>query len=264
MCCWGVRCCSEGGRSCSSRTRFLASQVCTYHPGKSISPVLVSCGLMGRLNAAMFPAAVVRCKTTDTANSVFSGSVVIVGCKSEDDGNYAAHLLVDAICRYVGIQCSVVNFHVRNLVYRVELPFATTQSGGGGGGLDLERLHRDAIGWPETDRAWDEKKRRERDGISYDKRKFPGLAWRVHYRDLRATFTLFASGRGVLTGVTHESQRRTAIELLLLRLPPYENEPDWIAQLGEGEEEEQKAIDDAEYIETEEVLDSGIVLQLMP
>lgn len=190
--------------------------VVTYNLGRCLPITIICVALGGRQGAIIFPATVLRSSDTATANSVFStGNVVIVGCANENDGLMAAHMLVDLIYQRTGIDCSVLNFNVCNMVYRVELPFAM-QAGADAsdpntpGGLNLDLLYSDAKVMAVTD--WDRTKKKQ--GVSYNPAKFPGLAWRIHYKTLRATLTMFTTGKGVGTGVRMAHQRHLLNEFL--------------------------------------------------
>lgn len=77
----------------------------------------------GQASPDVFPAMVSRSLDTGTVNSVFqTGQTVEVGGASQEDALLAAHLNVYYNWKTTGIDATVTNFAVCNMVCRVELP----------------------------------------------------------------------------------------------------------------------------------------------
>lgn len=186
----------------AARNGDVASQknvVATFSLGRCVPVTPLCVALGGRQSVQVFPAAVMRMLETDSAASVFAtGSVVIVGCKNEDHALYTAHHVASAMQEMTGISAGVYNFHLRNVVFRVELPFAQAKDSTEGG-LNVDLLAHDAVAMACTD--YKSKGKKKKHGVSYKPELFPGVAWRVSYEELRFTLTLFQSGRGVATGL---------------------------------------------------------------
>jgi transcription initiation factor TFIID TATA-box-binding protein len=180
---------------------FCSALLCrpgTCELGRPIPLEVVAVCLKARLGARIFPALVSRCRETGTAISVFStGKVVIVGCKSEDAGLLSAHLLVHVLWEECGLNTSVINFHVRNMVYRIHLPYA----------LNLDLVYADAKDpvCPNIPNIIRDNGKGE-GGASYEPETFPGIALPVDCGG-PVTLALFPSGAGVATGAKVAGQR---------------------------------------------------------
>lgn len=175
--------------------------VCTFDLGKPMALIPLTMCMGGRLNSDVFPALVTRCRNTATSVSIFStGKVVLVGCKTEEIGLLTAHLLVHTLWRKMSLDTSVLNFHVRNIVGKVKLPWA----------LDLDKLYAEANSMPITVKC----DAKGQGGISYEPEAFPGIAWPVEHQGVKITFALFHSGGGVATGLKSREHLHIANQIL--------------------------------------------------
>ncbi len=164
--------------------------VVTFQLGRPLNLPAIAQALLARLDPRHFPALVTRCKQTGSVISAFTtGSVVTVGCQTEQHGKYSAWLFVETLQRVLGLDCSVYNFHVRNLVCRVKLPFF----------VNIELFFRDH--GPEI--------------AKYKPDMFPGMGWKTKVEGENVTFTLFFEGGGVATGLKTKEQIPGVRDMLL-------------------------------------------------
>jgi TATA-box binding protein (TBP) (component of TFIID and TFIIIB) len=163
--------------------------VCTFSLGRPFPIIAAGVVMHARHDNNVFPAMVSRCKETGVVVSVFgSGNGVCVGCVDASHGLYSAVLMSNLLWRTMGIQTSVLNFKVCNIVCKVQMPFRVN--------LNLFYSH------DYTDKEWAPE-------------IFTGLCWRVkRNKSNTITFAIFDTGRGVATGLKKESQVRAANDIL--------------------------------------------------
>ncbi len=170
--------------------------VCTFQLGRPLNLPAIAQAFHARYDPKQFPALVTRAKQTYTAISMFTtGSVVVVGCQTEQHGIFAAWLLVNSLQRDLELDCCVYNFHIRNLVCRVKMPFY----------VNIEMFFRD-----------------NRPPIAnYEPELFPGMGWKTIVDGEEVTLTLFFEGGGVATGLKTQSQIPAVRDMLLSKLANY-------------------------------------------
>jgi TATA-box binding protein (TBP) (component of TFIID and TFIIIB) len=194
--------------------------VATCEAGKSLPLTPCAIALGGRYDDKMFPATVVKCQDTGAVNSIFGfeGSIVTVGAQSEDAALLTHHMLADAIFEVMGIDTTVFNFDMRNIVCSIELPYAipprknkrdpTPETGG----LNIELLLSDACS-----SMFDQVLQSP---PIYVPEKFSGMFLEVKYKGFDMTIAMCATGSGVGTGLAN----RAAVDALrdfINKLPCY-------------------------------------------
>lgn len=195
--------------------------VATCEAGKSLPLTPCAIALGGRYDVKMFPASVVKCQDTGAVNSIFGfeGSIVTVGAQSEDAALLTHHMLADTLFEVMGIDTTVFNFDMRNIVCSIELPYAipprknkrdpTPETGG----LNIELLLSDACS------SMFEKVLQS--PPIYVPEKFSGMFLEVKYKGYDMTIAMCATASGVGTGLAN----RAAVEALrefVNKLPWYE------------------------------------------
>lgn len=194
--------------------------VATCEAGKSLPLTPCAIALGGRYDVKMFPASVVKCQDTGAVNSIFGfeGSIVTVGAQSEDAALLTHHMLADTIFEVMGIDTTVFNFDMRNIVCSIELPYSipprknkrdpTPETGG----LNIELLLSDACSSMFEQVL--------QSPPIYVPEKFSGMFLEVKYKGFDMTIAMCATGSGVGTGLTN----RAAVDALrefINKLPCY-------------------------------------------
>ena len=173
----------------------LRNFVCTAHLTSTLSlraPQLVLIG--SRWDAEKFPSCVSVCKNTGTTNSFFdTGEMLITGAPSVVEGLYATYFAVNKLNRDLNKDYQICDFKVENISYTFSLGYK----------LNLDMMFDDQEVNLEVDCT-----------SVYDTDFFPGLAFRPRGG---CVFMLFASGKGVLTGIKNvEEGTRIYNECLLV------------------------------------------------
>jgi len=176
--------------------------VCVGDLGRTIDRLQVAACLNARFDPLIFPALVSHQLETGAVLSIFStGKVVIVGCRDEDKGLIAMHLLVRTLWRVMRLRTRVCNFTVCNIVGRIRLPWR----------LNLNRILTELQESPLTVQANAEGK----GGLSYEPEAFPGLTWPIRtLSGITFTVQLFRSGCGAIVGLRNRDHRHVANQIL--------------------------------------------------
>jgi TATA-box binding protein (TBP) (component of TFIID and TFIIIB) len=191
--------------------------VCTFDAGAELNLKLIAHCLSGRFDQGVFPALVSYCKESSASIQIFAtGKVVIVGCRTENAGLGAAHLLIHTLSRVCGIHdIDVYSFHVRNIVCSVRLQFE----------LNLSLLYEDLTTGKLPHIVLVDNKT-SKSPVVYKPDRFPGIAFPVETSEAglprRITFALFDSGNGVATGLKALDQVRVADEYMKEHMWMYE------------------------------------------
>jgi len=194
------------GESIVRTHNFVATRVA----GKSLPLTPCTIALGGRYDLAMFQASVVKCQDTGAVNSIFGleGSIVTVGASSEDAALLTHHMLADTIYQEMGIDTSMFNFDMRNIVCSIELPYAIPPRKNKNdphpatGGLNIELLLSDACS-PMFAKVL-------QSPPIYIPEKFSGMFMEINYKGFDMTIAMCATASGVGTGLIN----RAAVDAL--------------------------------------------------
>jgi len=211
---------------CAREGRYLLPKnyVSTNELGRDLQLTPLCEALNGRLHKDIFPALVTTTRDPDTTSSVFAtGKLVHVGSKAPEDGLVTAHNFTWYLWERFGIYTEVINWKLCNSVYSVTLPNAMTERDMKDlrlkrkrredipRGFDMERLELELPTLPEmqgkekadmNEVMRNGKKAKKQKTVTYDPALFPGLTAHVRLPSgTTGAFTLFVTGRGVLTGL---------------------------------------------------------------
>jgi hypothetical protein len=184
--------------------------VATCEAGKSLPLTPCAIAMGGRYDLDMFPASVIKCQETGAVNSIFGleGSIVTVGAPSEDAALLTHHMLADSIFEVMGIDTSMFNFDMRNIVCSIELPYAIPPRKTKNdpvpetGGLNIELLLSDACS-PMFANVL-------QSPPIYVPEKFSGMFMEINYKGFDMTIAMCATASGVGTGLSS----RAAVDAL--------------------------------------------------
>lgn len=176
-------------------TVSIKNVVIAFDLGRPLNCVLTAMILRARFDSGVFPAVVSYCKETCTSAQIFgTGRAVIVGCKSNDHGLNAAHLLVHTLFVMMDIDFSVLNFHISNTVCRLSLYFK----------INLDLLFNDITTLEDV--VLDDEN--GTGGPQLDFERFPGMTFDLMDKQTNSTITvaIFNTGNGVGTGIKYPHQ----------------------------------------------------------
>jgi len=196
-------------------TCSIKNVVCTFDLGRTINCAVVASCFGARYDNKVFPALVSNCMETNTSAQFFAtGRVVIVGCRTEETGLEAAHRLVLALWKRCGIDGSMLNFSVRNIVVALSLGFE----------VDLDKMREESGDWP----GMVLENARGEGGSAYDPARFSGMSFAMTdpmCSQHTITFAIFETGNGIATGLKHKGQLESVLEILS-RFDRYECTPE--------------------------------------
>lgn len=168
----------------------MKNTVVTCDFGVCLNGAVAAQAIHGRYDKSVFPAFVTYNKRCNTSLQGFgSGRAVVVGCASANDGLLLVHMVPLMLHQLLGVESSVFNFRVRNMVGAVHLAFP----------INLSLLYYDLPRWLDLN---------TQSPLEFEPDMFPGLSFALNlpHTGGKTTVALFSTGGGVATGFKNEAQ----------------------------------------------------------